>query len=294
MLEKNAMLVNLTISSWLGEVRDMKVSDEVAKRAGADCQSGHYLKKLFPKAALVDVKKATTAARQLNYTLTMPWDDSGWRLLPVSVHSEYVKSMDAAFEARLKAKQEFIKNYYHYQKEAHHMLGGLYNGNDYPSVEEINDKISSRYKFMPVPAAGNFIADVSQEHTVLIKHEIEKNIQAQITGAIESLFMRLKENIEMSIERVDKRDLFGDPVHFKDTVVTNLRDIAKIVPKLNVTKDGKLTELCDSLSRVIDGISPDMLRPSKPNYDSVKKDKFKLGLERIVENEKFDEYFKRN
>ena len=210
MLEKNAMLVKLTVNSWLGEMRDMKVSEEVAKRAGAEFNSGHYLKRLFPKEALADVKKSATAARQLNYTMTMPWDDSGWRLLPVAIHSEYVKSMDAAFDARIKAKQQFIKNYNLYQQEAQSMLGSLYNANDYPSVEDVNNKISAGYKFMPVPSSGNFIADVSQEHAVLIKHEIERNIQSQITGAIESLFHRLKENIEASIERVDKRDMFGE------------------------------------------------------------------------------------
>src|SRR6516225_6121348 len=80
-LSSRAMLCSLSISMWSARKHDPEASEEIAQRHGAQADAGRYHKVLLPKAALAEIRKIVSEARQEHYFMTLPWDDNGYRVL---------------------------------------------------------------------------------------------------------------------------------------------------------------------------------------------------------------------
>jgi hypothetical protein len=72
---------------------DKDASEEIATRHGAQSDAGRYHKILLPKAALAEIQKIVSEARQEHYFMTLPWDDNGYRVLPAAVYMDHVEKM---------------------------------------------------------------------------------------------------------------------------------------------------------------------------------------------------------
>src|SRR5450432_2783796 len=92
-LTSRAMLCSLSISMWSARKHDKDASEEIATRHGAQTDAGRYHKILLPKAALAEIQKIVSEARQEHYFMTLPWDDNGYRVLPAAVYMDHVEKM---------------------------------------------------------------------------------------------------------------------------------------------------------------------------------------------------------
>jgi hypothetical protein len=63
-LSSRAMLCSLSISMWSARKHDPDASQEIAQRHGAQADADRYHKVLLPKAALAEVHKIVSEARQ--------------------------------------------------------------------------------------------------------------------------------------------------------------------------------------------------------------------------------------
>jgi len=75
------------------ETRCRSASEETAQRHGAQADAGRYHKVLLPKAALAEVHKIVSDARQEHYFMTLPWDDNGYRVLPAAAYMDHTEKM---------------------------------------------------------------------------------------------------------------------------------------------------------------------------------------------------------
>lgn len=88
-LANKAMLVKLEAHGWSGTQFDRQVTKDVAARAGAaERGAGRYMKALMDKSALAGITGVIGDARNRHYELTVPWEDKGYRLLPVKLFEE--------------------------------------------------------------------------------------------------------------------------------------------------------------------------------------------------------------
>ena len=92
-LSSRAMLCSLSISTWSARKHDRDASEEIAARHGAQSDAGRYHKMLLPKAALAEIQKIVSEARQEHCFMTLPWDDNGYRVLPAAVYMDHVEKM---------------------------------------------------------------------------------------------------------------------------------------------------------------------------------------------------------
>ena len=92
-LSARAMLCSLSISMWSARKHDPEASEEIAQRHGAQPDAGRYHKVLLPKAALAEVQKIVSEARQEHYFMTLPWDDNGYRVLPAAAYMDHTERM---------------------------------------------------------------------------------------------------------------------------------------------------------------------------------------------------------
>ena len=93
-IASSAMLVELSISQWTGRKKDKRASSDVTSRNYADNGVASVNKKLMGKWEKLDaLHKLTGSIRNAHYSMTMPWSDTGLRLLPTAQYFKYHQTM---------------------------------------------------------------------------------------------------------------------------------------------------------------------------------------------------------
>ena len=258
-LTDKAMLVTLTVGAWTGSKVDKEITAKVAKDAKADADAGRYTKSLVSKHSLQNIQTLSDQARTVHYSLTMQWDDYGNRLLPIALYDRYVDKLDDLIERRLHARQVFLDEYQGHIEASKYRLGEMFNPTDYPPKDTIRDKISMVYAFMPVPDASHFIVDMVQADADRIRQEIEQRIDGKINGTVVELYQRIGTAVKSCSDRLSLTEK-GNPKVFRDSMVHNLRDIAKTVTDMNITGDEALNKIAQDIDTALQDVTAEDLR----------------------------------
>ena len=260
-LSHDAMLVTLRIQGWSARRYDRKASQYVAAHHDADTSAGRYNKRLLPKAALAALNATLNEARKTHYHHTLPWDDVGARLLPVANYQRYTGALDRLIERMRTERSRFIADYDNQVRRARLDLGRLFHADDYPSREELLGRFSARYRIVPVPDSGHFLADLANGDADRVRRDIQKDVTQRLNSALGDLYRRLGEAVGHVCERLTEDDN-GKPKVFRDSLIENLRELVDIVPRLNVFRDEQLNALCRDVQDRIASVEPNVLRPS--------------------------------
>ena len=286
-LTDDAMQVSLRITAWSGRLYDRQASNHVAVHHDAAASAGRYNKCLLPKAAFAALTATVSACRTAHYENTVPWDDQGSRLLTVANYERYTELMDGFRERMVRERARFIEDYDDNVDQARLDLGKLFRIEDYPSKEALQDKFSIRYRITPVQDAEQFMAKLATDDVDRVKRDIEQQIEERLHDAVGDLYRRFGEAVERVSERLQEDDN-GKPLVFRDSMISNIRDLVDVVPRLNIFGDDELARLCEQVKDKIASVEPDSLRPSK-TFDPVARARVKRDADDLME--KFAGYF---
>ena len=244
-LSSRAMLCSLSIAQWSARIHDRNASAEIAERHGARADVGRYNKILIPREALADIHRIAGEARREHYFMTLPWDDSGYRVLPAAAYLEHTAKLREYSTEYSAAVEAFASKFDQLVSDARARLGGLFRYDEYPRAGEIRHKFSFETRVMPLPDANDFRVTLGDEEKDRIKRQITESVQASLNIAIRELWQRLYEAVSHLAERLSAYKVTGDGVEhpFRDSVVTNLVKLVDVMPKLNVTGDPELERL---------------------------------------------------
>ena len=95
------------------------------------------------------------------------------------------------------------------------------------------------------------------------------------------LYRRFGEAVERVSERLQE-DENGKPLVFRDSMISNIRDLVDVVPRLNIFGDDELARLCEQVKDKIASVEPDALRPSK-TFDPVARARVKRDADDLME-----------
>ena len=115
-------------------------------------------------------------------------------------------------------------------------LGKLFRIEEYPSKEDLRDRVSIRHGITPVSDAEHFIANLASDDTDRVKRDIDRHIEEQLHDSVGDLYRRLTEAVEPLSERSNE-DGDGKLLSFRDTVISNIQDLLDMVPGLNIFGD---------------------------------------------------------
>ena len=263
-LSSRAMLCSLSISMWSARKHDPDASQEIAQRHGAQADAGRYHKVLLPKAALAEIQKIVSDARQEHYFMTLPWDDNGYRVLPAAAYMDHAEKMRELSDRFTPAVDALAREFGNLVEQAKVRLGGLFRPEDYPSSDELCSKFSFETKVMPLPDAGDFRVTLGDEEKDRIKRQITMAVEASLQVASRDLWQRLYEAVSHLAERLSAYKVTGVGVEhpFRDTVITNLVKLVDVLPKLNVTGDPELERLAAQVRTSL-LVDPQELRKSE-------------------------------
>ena len=253
-LDEKAMVVALNICAWTARKYDRKISEEV-ENIHKSRDAGRYNKLLIAKPSIRKLEKLASEARNFHYENTLPWLDNGGRLLPAANYFDYVKVIQEFRDKYENEVSDFIAMYPKLIEEAQYRLADMYNETDYPTIGEVEGKYSFKIQIYPVPTADDFRVNLNEEEINSIKEKIEQQVEDATESAMRDLWTRLFSVVGHLVERLSNRNN-----KFKDSLVTNIIELCKILPKLNITNDPDLSKLVEEVENKLTIHNPQTLR----------------------------------
>lgn len=254
-LREKALLVKFSTTQWIGERFDKKITQEI-EEAHHTNNAGRFNKSLVTKEALLKSKQARNTARTFVYTQTLPWSDEGWRMLPSLNYLPFTQELRKITQEIETADQTFLGRYDDYKNEAQARMNSLYNPKDYPTIDRLKDKFSTSIEYRPIPDSTDFRVDLDPEEIETIGADLDTRVKEATEAATKDLWERLYNAVNHMEEKLN------DPkAIFRDSLVTNLKDLTDLLTRLNITNDPDLERMRKEIEARLTQVNPEDLRP---------------------------------
>lgn len=250
-LQNRALLIRLGIESWGTTRQDKEANQAVADAKNSKTAATRVTKRLAPDDALKAVKSKAEEARKYVRSVTQPWSDDGARLLDAAqlfnLQDELRRNYHPAWWAEV--QKVVAKLDYYRDQWGPANLGDLYDPSLYPTRAKMEAEFKWDLDVLPLNPD-------SKEVRMILGNEYVEQMQQQ---AEQRLVAQLAERIAEPISNMVRR--LSDPEGaFKDTLVSNVEDIAKLIPALNLTGDPRLDALQKQIEADLVKHDADVLR----------------------------------
>ena len=279
-LSSSAVIADLSIGVWEGRKTDKRASDEVAVENNiAKKKMVSVNKALVDSEHLTAIKKLRGVVRNhVHYHLTLPWSDSGSRLLTTRALFDYQHQMTELQSEFWKLVNEFIDNYDYEVAKVQVELGDLFRQADYPSAEEVRSRFKFEVTYMPLPDAGDFRIDIGNTAREEMADSYNKFYAKKFNAAMSDVWERLMEPLSNMVERLDYVE-GNDKKRFKNTLVDNVVDMLEVMRMANVGDDPHMTKVETNLRNALLGVTAEALRDN----ESLRRNTHKAAVDALKE-----------
>ena len=281
-IDTSALLVEVSISLWTARKLDRSVTDEVNHDKKASKAAARVNKNLLAdRPELEEIQKLANSARSYVYTHTLPWSDSGLRLLPTMQFMKFNERM-ADFEAEFDEKvKQFVTKYPSLITAQAMALGDMFNRDEYPTPETIERKFGFRTSYVPVPDAGDFRIDVGNAARAQLAEQLERISQERVANAVADIRGRLRDHLMRMSDRLtsDTDDKTGEPKarRFHASLIDTAYDLVELTVSLNITQEPSLERARKGLEMALAGANAYDIRE---NYEL--REKVKAGVDNVL------------
>ena len=259
-IASSAVLIDLNISVWTARKLDKNVSKEIDINKNTTIKAGNYNKHILAGSDQLDaITKLANEIRDWHGRQTLPWSDTGTRLLPMTNFFDYKQQL-GVYEAEFKSRiNTFIQQYPNIIQSMVYKLGNLFDRSEYPDADKIESKFNLRYTIMPVPETKDFRVDIADDIREEMQKEYQKAYEGRVETAMSDAWSRLHNTLEHMVDRLSG----DDKKIFRNSLVDNALELTNLLTRLNVTKDPKLEQARQSLEQTLVGVTADELRDSQ-------------------------------
>ena len=259
-LASASMLVEVNISNWVGRKKDKRASEDVVTQNHAAAGVANVNKKLLADSNnLRAIQQHVTATRAAHAHMTMPWSNSGLRLLPTAQYFKYQQTMTDMQNEFERLITNFLDSYNDEVIDVQMKLGDLFSRDDYPTTGDLERKFAFSINYMPLPDAGDFRIDIGNEALAEVKQQYSEFYTKQYSTAMNDVWTRLHKALTSMSDRLDYSSKEDKKV-FRDTLVSNVTDMIELLRVCNVTNSTQMSAMADSLEEAMSGVTPDALR----------------------------------
>lgn len=258
-----ALLVEHNISVWTANKLDKNATNVVISQNCAADKAAQVRKNLMAGSSQrKDIADFAAGCRLWHNTKTLPWANSGARMLPTSMFMDYKQELNdrkAQFDSMV---SQFLIDYPQLVQISQNYLGSLFNAKDYPHVEEVAEKFGYRFVFSPVPDSGHFALDVASEELNDLREQYEADFTTRVNDAMKDAWTRLHKTLTgMSEKLTDAPD--EKKRRFHDSFITNAQDLCGLLSHLNVNNDPELEKARRGLETALLGTDVDVIKDSE-------------------------------
>ena len=274
-LDTCAMLVEFNASVWTARKLDKSTTDEVVTNKNAAAKDAARVNKhlLAGRTELDTVQQMIGRARSYVYDNTLPWSDSGLRLLPTvnfMAFNEKMSQFEEEFETLVAS---FIGIYPTLITAQALALGDMFKRDDYPTANEIMTKFAFRVGYLPVPTAGDFRVDIGNAAQEELKEKLNRMAEERVDAAMRDIRARLGEHLKRMSDRLTTDYIQGEAKQrrFHDSLVDGALELCDLTKALNVVGDVGLETARRDLEQALLGITPNELRKNEHIRQDTKK-----------------------
>lgn len=272
-LAERALLASLRTKAWTARKKDKVVTAETTSRYHAEDRAASVTKKLLECEEFDAVMAVISRAGETHRSLTLPWLDGpkgAPRILAVEAYPKYTNTMREHCESLDDAVRAFATVYPAARRAARSgLLGKMFDEQDYP--EEIEGRFSIKTSLSPVPDARDWRVALGDEDVAILRADVEAQAAEAMTSAVRDAYERVAAVVgkmagTLRAYRPQNGDETGDRRRgprkgsFKDTLVSNVADLAEILPLLNVSKDPALDAIAVRMKAGLAFHDPNELR----------------------------------
>lgn len=270
-----AMLTEFNASVWTARKLDRTATEEVvvAKNAAAKDAARVNKSLLAGRNELEVIQSMVGRARAFVYDNTLPWSDSGLRLLPTANFEKFVAKMNDFEEEFTTLVTNFVDIYPTLITAQAMALGDMFRRDEYPTQNEIMTKFAFRVNYMPVPTAGDFRVDVGNAAMDDIKAKLARLAEERVEEAMKDVRARLGEHLKRMSDRLTTDWVAGEAKQrrFHDSLVDGALELCDLTKNLNVVNDQELESARATLEQLLCGVTPDELRKNHAVRQDTKK-----------------------
>lgn len=258
-VHSNKILVQLKIRNWAGKSVDDAVTQQSLALFNGTTGDGSFTKVLIHEHYTKDLRSAAVAARNTHRKYSLPWLPKGIDIITSSAYHDYVNAMSGPIDEFKKAAAAFCEpSHYASVVEAQKSrLKSAWSITDYPTPDEIPSMFSINLNFFPFPDAKDWRLDLAEEEAALIRQETELSIREAIYDASKEAIERYKAALSAF---VDKMATFGPKNKMHKTIITNITDLADLLPKLNIAGDPLIDIAAAEIRTKLQSLSVDNLK----------------------------------
>jgi hypothetical protein len=255
-ISSSSMLVDLSISMWAGRKGDKRASEEVASANNAQKGVARVTKSLLGDCDELDaLVKFGAHAHSVNRNSTLPWSDSGPRLLPTARYFAYHKNMSAMQAEFYRMVDRLIDVYDLEVSQVQAKLGDLFDVRDYPTADDIRKKFSFKFNYIPLPEAGDWRLDIANEALASLKEQYESHFDGWFAAAMRDIWERLYKTLStLSAQLSDKTEDGKTPKIFT-SVFDRALEIIDMMETCNLTGDPQMQLMQRRLSQTFKGVT---------------------------------------
>ena len=227
-LKDRALLVDLDLSIWTGRKQDKTAAVNAASATGSDVNRLKVTKALIDPTRIQPIQTIASEARAWFKLHSLAWDN--FRIIPSDTWIDMLREL-GLFKSRFEtAVLDLAREYPDLIQAARRPLNGLFHIEDYP--QDIVSQYGFRWKVRPLPEEEDFRVSLADCHLADLREQLKTDLQAQIGVAMKDAWTRLEDAVRHLHERL------SDPqAIFRDTLIDNVVDLCKVLPKLNLTQD---------------------------------------------------------
>jgi len=271
-----AMLVEVNVRQWTARKLDKSTTEEVVNTKKAQNKGAARVNKhlLAGRNELEVINQHVGTIRTYLYDVTLPWSDSGLRLLTTAKFMEFNQRMQEYEDKFNQLVDDFVTAYPTLITAQAMALGDMFNRTEYPTADDIKHRFEFRVNYMPVPTSGDFRIDVGNEAQQELQSKLQKLADERIEHAMSDIKTRLKDHLARMSDRLSVDTVGGElkTRMFHNSLLDTAHELCALAKDLNITQDAELEQARVALKNAISGIAVDDLRKDIPTRTEVKKE----------------------
>lgn len=214
---KKAILVNMTRKQISNMPFDVQSSNQLCEMMEVTDQHMFQVRKLlFNPQRLSKIRSLINDALLMVWNHTRPWDNIGFRLLPMEYYDDFTETFSKIKDEFEEAVKEFIDNYDEILEESKKMLGKAFNKHEYPDKSQLSNYFSLEMHTAKFPDIDDIRLNLSGPELVEMQKDLVDKYQqvqkAQIQNIVAYIGMgdRSQEDIDRLIDIADKLNIDED------------------------------------------------------------------------------------
>ena len=257
---KNLVLVGkLSIANWEAKKKARAVEEKAEAANGAIKGSVSARKSLLPGAEKLEaIINHSKAMSRWWSDVSAPWFDNGMRVYNVAGHLDIQAAFGDMARMRDTLVNEFMDEYPALREKARFDLNDLFDDEDYPMPEAVRAKFRTSLEIMPLPDTNDFrvIPGLDEAEAEYLIEEAQKKTTARMQEALSTTVTRVLVVLRTLADRLaaytekETADVKGN--RFYESWVDNVKEIAQLLPSLNLTNDPAISALANEIAASFD------------------------------------------